>query len=125
MQNEKRKFPRLLCSDQFSNSTIIIDDVAYEMISVNFNNSGMAVYSHIRLPETNICFVSFTLDNESPVEIMNIPATIRYRHEMETGNQYGLEFKIEEMEQPTIAKLKSIEEYLRQSEDLESRWPLP
>lgn len=125
MKVDKRRYPRLLCPEEFSGSTLQLESDSYVLISVNFNRTGIALYSHLRLPEKIQCKISFSLKNsDHHYNLESVPAEIRYRHEYETGNQYGIQFLLEECDEQQLEQLESLESYLEEIDNPENRWPL-
>lgn len=125
MKEDKRRYPRLLCPEEFSGSTLQLESDSYDLISVNFNRTGIALYSHLRLPEKTQCLISFSLKNQTyDFNLESVPAEIRYRHEFETGNQYGVQFLLEKCDEQQIEQLEALESYLEENDNPENRWPL-
>ncbi|MEE4245703.1 MAG: PilZ domain-containing protein [Kangiellaceae bacterium] len=122
MTDDKRRHPRYLCTDSFGDTTVKHEDDIYTFMSINFSRSGIAIYSHLRLPEFTDCTLSFDInDDDFQVSIMNIDAAVRYRYETETGHQYGVEFTERAIAQFND-QLNSIEAYLKAHDNPENRW---
>jgi hypothetical protein len=110
MINERRKIPRYLCSDQFSDSLLVVGSREFSLISVNFNRFGIGLYSNINLSEINEqdqALISFQLKTEQQeISIEQLPCKIVRIRESDVGHQYGISFP------KTVNKRKSYTESL-------------
>jgi hypothetical protein len=121
--NDKRRVPRYLCSEQFSDTVMYLKGQIYMMISVNYNHTGMALYSHERLPDNSACYLSFQYNLDNRLIVLNqIECSICYRVETEVGHQYGIKFKREQLRDIDRDKLDQIERHLASQQTLENRW---
>ncbi len=124
---ERRKIPRYLCSDEFSDSQLIIGSFEFSLISVNFNRFGIGLYSNISLPEINEednCLVSFQIDVEpQKMSIKQMPCKIENIRHTDVGHQYGISFaKIKSREKHILELLLQIEKYLEKRNSPENRY---
>ncbi|TQV74735.1 PilZ domain-containing protein [Aliikangiella marina] len=123
---ERRNIPRYLCTDDFSDSEVSINNRKYQLISTNFNRNGIALYSNERLPEISSCLISFTFRHEEGnIELSDIPCKIKHRHETEVGCQYGIQFLTEAESEDSRAKLLTlVEAFLAAATNNEDRYGL-
>ncbi len=94
MNEDQRIRPRLLCPDTFSDSEVTQGKLMTSCVSVNFHRYGIAINSISRLESSSHCHVQFsysTFDGKL-IEVESLLCDIKYRQELETGNQYGLAF---------------------------------
>ncbi|MEC8427339.1 MAG: hypothetical protein VXZ35_02855 [Pseudomonadota bacterium] len=123
--SEQRSLPRHLCNDQFSSSTLEIDDVTYQLQSINFHHQGIGLFGPERLPAAGNCAISFSYqDEDSALQIEQLPCILIYSNETEVGNQYGIRFNLNHIDQETLSKLLDIEKRLESSEDSSGRYGL-
>ncbi len=121
--DDKRRLPRYLCSELFSDTVMHFMGDIHVMVSVNFNHKGIALYSPNRLQEQSECYLSFQYNLDNRLIVLNqIPAIIRYRFETEVGHQYGIQFNIEQFRDLDLDKLKQIEHDLASHQSIEDRW---
>ena len=127
MTKERRKLPRYLCSDDFSETLLTVSTKEYNLISINFNHFGIALYSHKRLPDfprEQVFTISFQFVQQSNVlKINGLSCRLINRHETEVGNQYGFEFIQESItDKSIISRLVTIEKQLEQHNTPENRY---
>ena len=114
---ERRRIPRFLCSDKFSNCQLDVtfgnDTRQFKAQSINFNHQGIALFSTHPLPEIDQCLISFSYDQgDQQVTIKKMPCVFRHINEMEIGCQYGVEFDLPP-NSPFLPPLKDIESRLQ------------
>ena len=104
MSKERRTLPRYLCTEHFSESSLRIEGNSFILMSINFNRSGIALFTDKMLPQQNNARISFEFtDGKSILKISELPCIIRHRHETEVGHQYGIQF---ELIQPSADSMK-------------------
>ena len=129
MINERRKVARYLCSDDFSESKLTISSQEYNLMSINFNRYGIALYSHKRLPELSDneeCSISFDFKLRSEfLQVENLSCRIKNRHETEVGSQYGFKIiKQDITDDKVVEMLVAIEKQLEEDNNSENRYGL-
>lgn len=111
MINERRKIPRYLCSDKFSDSCLYVGTDKFSLVSINYNRRGIGLFSHQHisgLNEQDTCFISFQLETEEETIIIDkIVCTIINIYETEVGHQFGIKFNTEK--DPIGARYKRLE----------------
>jgi len=123
MDNERRSLPRYLCSDDFSDSQLIIDGQNFQLMSINYNRRGIALYADRPLPINNKAQITFSFKaGDVSYEIIDLNCTIRHRLEADIGNQYGIEFS--NTDGKASATLTAIESILASLSDDEDRYGL-
>jgi len=123
---EKRSRKRLLCSDNFSDSVIQCGEECFSLNSVNYHRKGMLLFKIAPMPEIKSCTISFSYrDNETNIQISNLPIHLCHRNESDVGSQYGISFLVSEnpSKQVTI-DLARIETLLSQETEHEDRYGL-
>jgi len=125
-EDNKRALPRYLCSDSFSNCVVQVGPQRYELISLNFNRGGIALFSPSPLPEVTQVQLSFSLDTgENCLSVHELGAEQRYCHDSDVGFQYGFSFTVsEDKEDEATATLQEIETYLAAHTNDEDRYGL-
>lgn len=127
MIKERRKIPRFLCSDQFSDSQLFIGSNEFSLISVNFNRFGIGLYSNYTLPLINLDdkgLISFQLETQQQKLIIEqLPCRIANIRLSDVGHQYGIYFpQIKTSDNNLSNSLLLIEKHLEDNNSPENRW---
>ncbi|MFT4764218.1 MAG: hypothetical protein ACI9OH_001312 [Oleispira sp.] len=121
---EKRQLPRLLCDDNFSFCRLNYSDDSYILQSINYHHQGIGLFCSDRLPIDEKCTINFFYKNDSAnIEISELPCIVLRRHETDAGNQYGIEFRLDNIKPEMLAQLMKVEHYLLlQQNDSDDRY---
>jgi len=107
---DKRARPRLLCSDQFSDCSIKVNEQQFIAQSINFNQCGIGVFAMSRLPDLKNFLLGFSFnDNEIDISIDNLEAVLVYVNETDVGHQYGFKFGLSKAGDEVKGKLINLE----------------
>ncbi len=123
---EKRKLPRLLCDDNFSQCVVIVKDDSIPVQAINFHRRGIALYTPTPLPNVKSAKISFIYRyDEEEIHILELPFRFAHINEMDVGCQYGACFQTKDSQQEFITeKLIEIEKLLKENSNTNDRYGL-